>query len=263
MLRPRDESHERAEVALGERLSSPCALGQEQDLFLDVRCQIQQVHNLRHPCSGDEAQAREIGAVDDTRITSFYSVGKIEIMVKHRPKPQPTWTSVKAKLAGFDRKGLLGLIQDLYAADKDNRTFLHARFGLGEDVLQPYKQTIDRWLWPDVLRKQGTSVAKAKQAIASYRKAVGEPAGLAELMVYYCEQAAGFCSDILLEDESYFAALVRMFDQALTVANTQSASSRDVLIARLDRVRGISHNIGYGVGDNMDCSFAKYVKLRG
>ena len=25
---------------------------------------------------------------------------------------------------------------------------LHARFGLGEDVLEPYKKTIDRWLWP-------------------------------------------------------------------------------------------------------------------
>jgi len=77
----------------------------------------------------------------------------------------------------------LGLIQDLYAAHKDNKTFLHTRFGLGEDVLKPYKETLDRWLWPDVLRNQDTSVVKAKQAISSYRKAVGEPAGLAELMV--------------------------------------------------------------------------------
>ena len=76
----------------------------------------------------------------------------------------PTWTLVKAKLATFDRAGLLGLVRDLYAADKENRTFLHARFGLGEDVLEPYKQTIERWLWPDVIRNQNTSVAKAKQA---------------------------------------------------------------------------------------------------
>jgi hypothetical protein len=55
---------------------------------------------------------------------------------------------------------------------------------------------LDRWLWPDVLRNQNASVPKAKQAISSYRKAVGEPAGLAELMVFYCERAAGFCSDV-------------------------------------------------------------------
>ena len=95
-------------------------------------------------------------------------------MKKPTRDPQPTWANVKAKLACFDRMGLIGLIQDLYAADKDNQRFLHARFGLGDDVLKPYKETLDRWLWPDVLRNQDASVAKAKQAISSYRKAVGE-----------------------------------------------------------------------------------------
>src|SRR6266702_2292866 len=130
-------------------------------------------------------------------------------MARH-PRSQPIWTDVKTKLASFDRMGLISLIQDLYAANKGNQTFLHARFGLGQDVLKPYKDTLDRWLWPDVLRNQNTSVAKAKQAISSYRKAVGELAGLAELMVYYCETAAGFCNDIGNQDEGYFDALVRM-----------------------------------------------------
>ena len=62
-------------------------------------------------------------------------------MTSRHPRSQPTWTDVKAKLAGLDRLGLVGLIQDLYAAHKDNRTFLHTRFGLSEDVLKPYKQT--------------------------------------------------------------------------------------------------------------------------
>jgi hypothetical protein len=169
-------------------------------------------------------------------------------------KSQPTWTGVKAKLADFDRTGLLALIQDLYAAHKDNQTFLHARFGLG-DVLKPYKETIDRWLWPDLFRNQGTSVAKAKQAIADYKKAVGEPGGLAELMVFYCEQAAGFYDEFGNDDESSFNALVRMFEQALIVANTLPAGVRGALIARLERVRLIGHNFGYGVGDDMDSIF--------
>jgi len=117
-------------------------------------------------------------------------------MVKAKPKTKPTWTSVKAQLAHFDRAGLLGLIQDLYTSNHDNRIFLHARFDLGEDALMPYKETLDRWLWPDVMRNQNTSVVNAKQAISSYKKAVGDPAGLAELMVFYCEQAAGFLLSI-------------------------------------------------------------------
>jgi hypothetical protein len=109
-----------------------------------------------------------------------------------------------------------------------------------------------------VLRNQDISVAKAKQAISSYRKAVGEPAGLAELMVSFCESAAGFSDNIGYQDEGYFDALVHMFEQALKVTCQLPAGDRDALIARLDRVRTISHNFGYGVGDDMDDLLAKY-----
>jgi hypothetical protein len=179
-------------------------------------------------------------------------------MARQQPASKPTWADVKAGLAAFDRPGLLALIQDLYAAHKDNQRFLHARFGLGEGVLKPYKETLDRWLWPDVLRSQDTSVAKAKQAISSYKKAVGDPSGLAELMVFYCECAAGFCNDVGYQDDSYFNALVRMFEQALKIIAQLSANNRNPMIARLDKVRTISHNFGYGVGDDMDSLLAKY-----
>ena len=105
-------------------------------------------------------------------------------------KAAPSWSDVKARLAEFDRTALLGLVQDLYAASKDNQAFLHARFGLGGDVLDPYKATIDRWLWPDVHRNQDVSVSKAKKAIADYKKASGRTKGLAELTVFFCERAA-------------------------------------------------------------------------
>ena len=179
-------------------------------------------------------------------------------MAKPKPKSQPTWTDVKEKLADFDRTALLGLIQSLYSAHKDNQMFLHSRFGLGEDVLEPYKKIIDRWLWPDVLRNQDTSVSQAKRAISDYKKAVGDPEGLAELMVFYCEQAAGFCSDICTDDEGYFDALVRIFEQALKIANALSVECRDDLMTRLDRVRVIGHEFGYGVGDDMDFLLSKY-----
>src|SRR5450759_5795874 len=114
-------------------------------------------------------------------------------MVNAKPKKtSPTWIDVKAKVTDFDRAGLLGVLQDLYAASKDNQAFLHARFGLGVDALEPYKVTINRWLWPDVLKDQSTSISTAKKAIADYKKATGQSEGLAELMVFYCECAVGF-----------------------------------------------------------------------
>lgn len=165
---------------------------------------------------------------------------------------------MKANLTEFDRAGLLGLVQDLYAADKNNQAFLHARFGLGRDVLALYKACIDRWLWPDVARNQWTSVATAKKAIADYKKAVGQPEGLAELMVFYCEQAAGFSREYGLQDAGYFDALVRMFEQALKGSATLPARQRDTMLNRLDAVRRSSHNFGYGVGYELDDLLVKY-----
>ena len=184
-------------------------------------------------------------------------------MPKQELKSQPTWTDVKAKLDAFDRSGLVDLLHDLYAAHKDNQAFLHARFGLGENVLEPYMKTLARWLWPDPFRNQDTSVSKAKQAISHYKKAVGDPAGLTELMVFYCEQAAGYCQDIGYQDEGFFDALVRMFEQALKSLTTLPADARDGLVARLNRVREISHAFGYGVGDDMDFLLAKHTQSSG
>ena len=70
-------------------------------------------------------------------------------------------------------------------------------------------------------------------------------------MVYFCESAAGFSNDVGYQDEGYFNALVNMFEQAIRITRQLSAGDRDALIVRLDRVRTISHNLGYGVGDDI------------
>jgi hypothetical protein len=178
--------------------------------------------------------------------------------VSKQPEAQPTWSDVKAKLADFDRGALLGLVQDLYAAGKENRNFLHARFGLGGDVLKSYKLTIDRWLSPDVFKNQDVSVAKAKKAIADYKKAVDQAEGVAELVVFYCERAASFSDAVGLQDESYFDALVRMFEQALKTACALPMAQREPLLDRLETVRDICRNFGYGVGDEVADLWAEY-----
>ena len=38
------------------------------------------------------------------------------------------------------------------------------------------------------------------------------------------------------------------------------AEGRDDLVSRLDRVRTISHDFGYGVGDDMDFLLSKYTR---
>lgn len=179
-------------------------------------------------------------------------------MGKSLAKSKPTWTDVKTSLASFDRAALLRVLQDLYAADDNTRAFLHARFGLGEDPLLAYKKVVDRWLWPDISRGQQTSVSRAKRAIAKYNKALGDPPGLAELMVFYCERATGFCADVDHADPAYFDSLVRMFAQALKIVAVLPTNVQTSLLGRLDRVRTMGHELGYFVGEDMDILLAEF-----
>ena len=172
--------------------------------------------------------------------------------------PTPAWADVKARLTDLDRAGWLSLLQDLYAASKDNQAFLHARLHLGDNVLEPYKATLDRWLWPNVFKSQDTSVAKAKKAIADYKKASGAADGLAELMVFYCERATGFSCDVGMDDETYLGAVVRMFEQAVKAVSSLPPAQQDLLWVRLEVVRDRSRAIGYGVADNIAELFTEH-----
>jgi hypothetical protein len=49
-------------------------------------------------------------------------------------------------------------------------------------------------------------------------------------MVFYCERGSGFSNDVGLQDEGYFGALVRMFEQALKAIADLPDSQRPALV---------------------------------
>lgn len=65
----------------------------------------------------------------------------------------------------------------------------------------------------------------------------------------------GYCG---MDDEGYFNALVRMFEQALKAIAALDPSEQDAFVERLARVRHEGHNWGWGVGDDMDDLMAEY-----
>lgn len=164
----------------------------------------------------------------------------------------PTWIDVKASLRTFDRAGLYGLVQDLYEASKDNQAFVHARLGLGLDQLRPFKATISRWINPDLMRNQAVSVSKAKKAIADYRKAIGRPGGLAELSIFFCEEALSLVESCSFEDERFFLALIRMYDQAVKLVLNLPPAERRCYVERLDKLRSRGKHVGWGVEDELN-----------
>ena len=167
------------------------------------------------------------------------------------PKPEPGWAQVKARLTTLDQAALMVLIRDLHDASKENRIFLHSRLGLTADPLKHYKEAVDRWMWPDVLRREMPSAAKAKQAIADYRKAIGDPRDLAELMVFFCERGTGFSADVGFDNESFLNALWRMFEQAMKVVKGLPEKERVPFLTRLHKVQEKSKRLSYGICDIM------------
>jgi hypothetical protein len=172
--------------------------------------------------------------------------------VVHSRKASPNWSDVRTALLDFDRAGLRGLVQVLYTASKDNQAFLHARLGLGHDQLQPFKTCISNWICPDVMKNQPVSVSKAKKAIADYKKAIGHPEGMAELSIFYCEEAFGFLESCNMEDEGYFAALIRMYGRSFEFVSSLAPAERTTYLDRLDKLRSRARNVGWGVEEELN-----------
>ena len=174
------------------------------------------------------------------------------VVVVRSKNASPTWSDVRAALLHFDRAGFLGLVQDLYTTSKDNQAFLHARLGLGHVSCNPSKQSISNSICPDVMKNQPISVSKAKKAIADYKKAIGRPDGMAELSIFYCEEAFGFLESCSMEDESYFVALIRMYGRSLEFVSSLPPAERATYLERLDKLRSRGRRIGWGVEEELN-----------
>ena len=87
------------------------------------------------------------------------------------------------------------------------------------------------------MKGQPISVSKAQKAIADYKRAIGRQDGMAELSIFYCEEAIGFLESCSIDDEKYFAALIRMYGRSLELVSSLPPTERGTYPDRLDRLR--------------------------
>ena len=55
-----------------------------------------------------------------------------------------------------------------------------------------------------------------------------------------------------MEDESYFVALIRMYDQSLKFVLNLPPAERSTYLERLDKLRSRGRQIGWGVQDELN-----------
>jgi hypothetical protein len=102
------------------------------------------------------------------------------------------------------------------------------------------------------MRSQSVSISKAKKAIADYKKAIGEPAGLAELSIFCCEEALSFLESCAFEDERYNVALIHTYDQAVKRVSDLPVAERQGYATRLGNLRPRAMSVGWGIDAELD-----------
>ena len=105
---------------------------------------------------------------------------------------------------------------------------------------------------PLPIKDQTVSVSRAKKTIAGYNKAIGHPEGLAELSIFFCEEAFSFVEECSFSDERYFVGLIRMYDRSVNCVLSLPPPGRRPYVERLDKLRIRGKHVGWGVEDELN-----------
>ena len=160
------------------------------------------------------------------------------------------WGKVKEVLVDKDSKELLLLVKDLYSLNKDNKTFIQTKYSL-IDSIKPYKDIIEQSLYPDPIKNDPINLSNGRKAISRYKKAVGDPNGVLELMVYYVECGNQLTVDYGDIDEKFYNSLESMFIDVLKILMESKQETIDKYLPRLRNLVGKAKGIGWGYYDNM------------
>jgi hypothetical protein len=162
-----------------------------------------------------------------------------------------SWKDIRSVLTEASHKDLLSLVGDLYALRKENQNFLHARFIKNGDALAPYKETIEQYVSPAEPWKHPVRLSLARKAISDYRKAAGDPAGLAELMLCYTECGVSFALDFGDIDEPFYNSVVGVFFDGLKTLKQCEPDIVGKLLPRFVDVFQKTDGMGWGFHDNL------------
>jgi hypothetical protein len=173
-------------------------------------------------------------------------------------KKKPTWKDVKVVLVEKEKAELLKLIADLYSSSADNKSFIHSRYSVGGETLEPHRSIISESLYPDVYKNKPIRLSIGKKAISDYFKATKDKAGQLELMVHYLETGNQFTVDFGDIDEQFYSSLESMFERTLTELRKQSTDVQEKYVSRLEEVVSSARNIGWGYFDYISDIFGEY-----
>lgn len=172
-------------------------------------------------------------------------------MKDEAPKKSGGWSRVSKHLATWDRPALLALVKDLHDAAAANRDFIQARCQAGAgggEVLETYREKITKQFFPS--RGFGKlKLADARKAIRDYRKATGNLAGTAELLMTYVENGAQFTREYGDIDERFYNSIESALSELADLLRGEGGALYPQFSERLADVEELTDSIGWGFHD--------------
>ena len=162
-----------------------------------------------------------------------------------------SWKDIRSVLRKVSHRHLLSLVGDLYALRKENQDFLHARFIKDGNTLAPYKEAIEQYISPAEPWKHPVKLSLARKAISDYRKAVGDPEDLAELMLFYAECGVSFTREFGDIDEPFYGSVERVFSDGLKTLKRCNPNFVAKLLPRFVDAVQATDGMGWGFHDGL------------
>jgi hypothetical protein len=165
--------------------------------------------------------------------------------------PVRSWNSVKRHVKGWNAAQFTALLKDLYDSSTENRAFLDARVQLhsgGGAALETYRQRVIEPFFP----KRGfgkLKLADARKAIRDYRKATGNMAGTAELLMTYVENGAQFTHEYGDIDERFYNSIESVLGELADLLRGEGRELYPSFSERLAEVEQLTDGIGWGFHD--------------
>ena len=126
----------------------------------------------------------------------------------------------------------------------DERCFL-TRFSLDKDPLESYKRIIQGAIHPYLEDNEVLDIETANEAIKSYSKAVDNPQGKAELMIFYVECGNNFTLSYGDIDENFYDSVLDMYELAIETVQELPIDNQKDFRERLYEIMESGSGIGW------------------
>lgn len=176
-------------------------------------------------------------------------------MARKKKQEKPGWKDIEKKISKFQKIEFTELMRVLYHLSSDNKDFFLTRFSIHDDPLSTYKKIIQDCVHPYLEDHETLEIENANDAINRYCKAVDNPAGEAELRIFYVECGNNFTLSYGDIDEDFYDAMLEMYEYAVETVLELPSKERAAFKTRLQDIMESADGIGWAYHDGLSNLF--------